>query len=82
MWGCCSRAANRISRRKRSRTEAGGELGTQQLEGDRPVVPQVVGTIDNGHAAPPELAVEAVAAGQVAARRRGMSPRSAKGELR
>ena len=41
--------------------ERGGELGEQDLERDRAVVPEVVGQVDDGHAAAPELALEGVA---------------------
>ncbi len=42
------------------------EIGVQHLERDRPVVPQVLGEEDGGHAAPPELALEPVAIRQAA----------------
>jgi hypothetical protein len=45
--------------------EHGGELGMQDLEGDGAVVLQVARQEDGGHAAAAELAVEAVAVGQV-----------------
>ena len=41
---------------------AGGELGVQQLERDRPVVPQVLREVDGGHPTAPELPLERVAA--------------------
>ena len=41
--------------------ERGGQLGMEDLERDRPVVLQVVGEIDRGHAPAPELALERVA---------------------
>ena len=44
--------------------ERGGELGMQDLEGDRPVVAEVVGEVDRGHAAAAELALDRVAAGE------------------
>ena len=34
----------------------------EELEGDRAVVPEVVGEVHRGHAAAPELALEPVAA--------------------
>ena len=40
---------------------AGADLGPEQLEGDGPVVAQVVGEVDGRHSAPAELALEAVA---------------------
>ena len=49
-------------------TERGGELGMEHLEGDRPVVPEITGEIDGGHAAAPELALEAVALSQAFAK--------------
>ena len=44
--------------------ERGGELGEQDLEGDRAVVAEVVGQVDDGHAAAAELALERVAVGE------------------
>ena len=44
--------------------ERGGELGEQDLERDRAVVPEVLGQVDHGHAAAPELALEGVAVGE------------------
>ena len=41
--------------------ERGGELGVEHLEGDRPVVLEVVGQEDRGHAPAPELALERIA---------------------
>jgi hypothetical protein len=43
-------------------TERGRELGSQHLDGDLPVVPQVLGQIDRRHATPAELAHQRVAA--------------------
>ena len=40
------------------------EIGVQHLERDRPVVPQVLGEEDGGHAAAPELALEGVRCGE------------------
>jgi hypothetical protein len=42
-------------------TESRRELGMQDLKGHLAVVPQVVRDVDRGHAAAPELMVEAVA---------------------
>ena len=42
--------------------EAGGELGMEHLERDRPVVPEVLREVDRGHAPAPELALERVTA--------------------
>ena len=42
----------------------GGELGAQHLEGDPPVVPEVLGQVDGGHAAGAELALDPIAVGQ------------------
>ena len=61
MWGCWSRAARRISRRNRSGADDGGELGAEHLEGDLPVVLEVVGEVDGRHAALAQLALDAVA---------------------
>jgi hypothetical protein len=46
------------------RSERGGELGAQDLKGDGPIVPEVVGKVDRGHAAASELALDAVAISQ------------------
>ena len=46
--------------------ERGGELGEEHLEGDRAVVPEVLGQVDRGHAAAAELALEPVAVRQAA----------------
>ena len=46
------------------RAQGGGELGAHDLERDRPVVLQVVGQPDRGHAAAAELALERIAVGQ------------------
>jgi hypothetical protein len=46
------------------RSQRGGELGAQDLEGDRPIVPEVVGEVDRGHPAASELTLDAVAIGQ------------------
>ena len=64
MWGCCRRAASRISRRKRSGPSSGGDLRVQHLERDRPVVPEVVRQVDRGHAAATQLALHRVAVRQ------------------
>ena len=40
------------------------EIGVEHLERDRPVVPQILGEEDGGHAAPPELALEGVRRGK------------------
>ena len=47
--------------------ERGGELGEEHLEGDRAVVPEVLGEVDDGHAAAAELALERVAVGECVA---------------
>ena len=44
--------------------EDGAQLRPQHLERDLPVVPQVVGEVDGGHAALPQLPLEAVAVGE------------------
>ena len=46
--------------------ERGGQLGVEHLERDRPVVPEVLGEVDRGHAAAAELALEPVAIRQAA----------------
>jgi hypothetical protein len=40
------------------------QLGMEDLQGDRTVVPDVAGQVDRGHAAAAELALEYVAVGQ------------------
>ena len=44
--------------------EGEGELGEEELEGDRAVVAEVLGEVDDGHAAAPELALDGVAVGE------------------
>jgi Tol biopolymer transport system component len=44
--------------------ERGRELGQEHLEGDRPVMTEVVRQIDDGHSTAPELAVEGIGGGQ------------------
>jgi hypothetical protein len=44
--------------------EGGGELGAEDLEGDSAVMLQVLGEVDGGHAALPELPLDAVALGE------------------
>ena len=46
------------------RSERGGELGAQDLEGDGTVVPEIMCQIDDGHAAAAELAIDAIPIGQ------------------
>ena len=58
MCGWLRRAAISISRRKRSGPSAYGELGVQDLERHPALVPEIVGEIDRGHAAAPELALD------------------------
>ena len=41
--------------------QSGGQLGVQHLERHRPVVPEVLGEIDDGHAPAAELALDRVA---------------------
>ena len=45
-------------------SERSGELGTQDLEGDGPIVSQVVGQVDGRHAPAAELTFDAIAIGQ------------------
>ena len=40
--------------------EGGGEVGVKHLERHRPVVPEVPGEVDHGHAPATELALERV----------------------
>ncbi len=48
------------------RSERGGELGAQDLERDGPIVPEIVGEVDHGHAAAAELALDALPVGKSA----------------
>jgi hypothetical protein len=41
--------------------EREGQILVQDLEGDRPIVPEIAGQVDRGHAAPAQLALEQVA---------------------
>ncbi len=43
-----------------------GQLGMEQLQGDRPIMANIVGQVDGGHATAPQFALEAVAIGQTA----------------
>ena len=45
-------------------SERGGELRSQDLQGDGSIVPDVVGEIDRSHTAASELALDAIAVGQ------------------
>jgi hypothetical protein len=42
------------------RSEGSRQLGVEDFQSDRAVVPQVVRQVDRGHAAPPKLALETV----------------------
>src|SRR5207244_4938780 len=54
------------------RSEGGGQLRVEHLERDRPLVLEIEGEIDDGHAAAPELALEHVAVPEgVGQQRRG-----------
>ena len=44
--------------------QRGGQLGMEDLDGDRTVVAEVVGQIHGGHATSPELALDAVTVGK------------------
>ena len=59
MCGCWSRAVVRISRRNRSGPSECSQFGVQDLERHGPIVPEVAGEIDRGHAAASELALDA-----------------------
>jgi hypothetical protein len=51
--------------------EGGGELGVEHLERDRPVVLEIVGEEDRGHASAAELALEGVQPAQSVLKLRG-----------
>ena len=46
------------------RSERGGEIRPENFEGNVPVVPEVVGEVDGGHAALAQFAVDPIAVGQ------------------
>ena len=50
--------------------ETRGQLGVEDLERHRPVVPEILREIHRGHAAPADLSLEAVAGGQLDLERR------------
>ena len=64
MWGCWSRAAKLDLALEALGAERGGKLGEEDLEGDGAVVAEVLGQVDDGHAAAAELALEGVAVGE------------------
>ena len=64
MCGCCSPAATLDLAQEALAAEGGRQLRPEHLDGDLAVVLQVVGEVDHGHAAAPELALEAVLAGK------------------
>ena len=64
MWGCCRLAVVLISARNRCGAEDGRQLRPEHLERDLAVVAEVVREVDRGHAALPQLALEAVAVGE------------------
>jgi hypothetical protein len=49
---------------KAMRAQRGGQLGMEDLQGDRAVVLQVLGQVDAGHPTAPELLLERVVVGQ------------------
>jgi hypothetical protein len=44
--------------------ESRSELGVEDFEGDRPLMPEIAREVDRGHAAAPQLALEHVAVTQ------------------
>ena len=62
--GGCKRAVVWISRWNRSGPQGRGQLGVQHLQRHLAVVLEVVSQVDGGHAAPPQLSLESVAARQ------------------
>ena len=64
MWGCWSRAASSISRRKRSTPSPPAELGANHLQRHQSLVAKVAGEIDGGHAARADLALHHVSVAQ------------------
>ena len=63
MWGCCRRAASLDLSLKAVGAKRDRQFRVQHLQRHRPVVPEIVGQIDRGHAAPAQLALEAVTLG-------------------
>ena len=61
MWGWVRLAAVLISRRNRSAPRFWARSGIEDLDRDLPVVLQVLGQVDRGHAAAADLAFDAVA---------------------
>jgi hypothetical protein len=53
-----------ISARKPLGADHGGELGSQHLERNLAVVPQILGQIDGGHAALAQFPLDPVAVGE------------------
>jgi len=49
MFGCCSFAVVRISATESLGAEHGRELGTEHLQRDGAVVPNVASQVDDGH---------------------------------
>ena len=60
MWGCCSAAARRTSRWKRSAAEHRGQLGRKHLEHHPPAQRDFLGEEDPAHAPAAQLALDAV----------------------
>jgi hypothetical protein len=63
MWGCWRRAVVRLSIRNRSGSTVAASSGVHDLERYWPIMSEVAGKVDRGHAAAPELALEHLAVG-------------------
>jgi hypothetical protein len=63
-WGCCSRAASSISRRKRSTPTRPPSSGRTIFRATRRLVADVAGEIDGGHAAGADLPLHDVSVAQ------------------
>ena len=62
MFGWSIDAASSDSRRKRSRNDSSSaRLGSEQLERDPPLEPQILGQVDDAHAAPAQQRLDPVA---------------------
>src|SRR6186997_277312 len=64
MWGCCGRADLPL---ESLGAEGGGQFRVEELEGDRPVVAEVLGQPDRRHPPAAELALQRIAVAEALA---------------
>jgi hypothetical protein len=64
MWGCWRPCGEPDLAQEALGPDRVRQLGVQHLEGDLALVLEVASEMDGGHAAAPELALDAVAIGQ------------------